>query len=331
MVRPADVDHPRRQAAHGGVIAESAAVLAGPHPAGAGAMVAELRALALGGLPMMFDPAAGLFCFRVERRANAIVRTGLSRRYTAVTLLGLSGERPDVAASILAGQTVGDAVDRLARTSGPQDSLGDLALTAWAAHAAGRHADDIWTLIASRDPVNGACPTVEVAWTLSAAAAAPHMARSPLGRALAARLSRAFSRESALFPHDLGEPRVRSRAHVSCFADLVYPVLALASWGKTVGDPTAIECARQGAEAICRHQGPDGQWWWHYDYRTGRRARALSRCTPCTRTRWRRWRCSPRATQRASTSTSPSAPGSAGCSSAPELQGGSLIDRRRGT
>ena len=44
---------------------------------------------------------------------------------------------------------------------------------------------------------------------------------------------------------------------------------------------------------MCRLQGPDGQWWWHFDYRTGRVARGLSRCMPYIRTRWRQWRCSP--------------------------------------
>jgi hypothetical protein len=184
-------------------------------------------------------------------------------------------------------------------------------------------------MIASRDPVNSACPTVEAAWTLSAAAAAPDPARSPLGRALAARLSRAFSRESALFPHDLGEPRVRSRAHVSCFADLVYPVLALASWGKTVGDHTAIECARLGAEAICRHQGPDGQWWWHYDYRTGR----LLERFPVYAVH--QDSMAPMALLAAGDAAGVDFDQSIGAGlgwlfSAPELRGGSLIDRRAG-
>ena len=56
---------------------------------------------------------------------------------------------------------------------------------------------------------------------------------------------------------------------MTCFADLVYPVLALAQHGEASGDRESIEAAVAGATAICRRQGADGQWWWHYDYRTG--------------------------------------------------------------
>jgi hypothetical protein len=31
-----------------------------------------------------------------------------------------------------------------------------------------------------------------------------------------------------------------------------------------------LNAAQRCAEAICRMQGPSGQWWWHYDARNGR-------------------------------------------------------------
>ena len=34
-------------------------------------------------------------------------------------------------------------------------------------------------------------------------------------------------------------------------------------------DPRALDIARQCAQHICALQGKSGQWWWHYDYRTG--------------------------------------------------------------
>jgi hypothetical protein len=217
----------------------------------------------------MFDAGAGLFAFRVRRDGDKVLREGLSRRYTAITLVGLAGETPEVARRILAGKSVREIADALLRDLGPQDSLGDLALIAWAATLAGCRTDSIWPLIADRRPGELPYPTVELAWTLSALVAEPNAATAALRDRMAERLRRAMAPHSGLFPHHIGEPSTKSRSHVACFADLTYPVLALAQYGELSGDSAAISCAIDGARTMCRLQGDDGQWWWHYDYRTG--------------------------------------------------------------
>ncbi|WP_207400929.1 hypothetical protein, partial [Actinomadura roseirufa] len=74
-------------------------------------------------------------------------------------------------------------------------------------------------------------------------------------------------RGRALFAHEAGGTGLvpRYRAHVGCFADQVYPIQALAR----IGDDAAVAAADSVAEGICGAQGPGGQWWWHYDARTG--------------------------------------------------------------
>jgi hypothetical protein len=238
---------------------------------------ADLRALALAGLPQMFDREAGIFSFRVRRGGRAIVREGVSRRYTAITLIGLAGEAPAAAREVLGGRSVAETADALARSAGARDSIGDLALIAWACSLAGGSTKAVWRLIEERQPEIHNYPTVEVAWALSAAVAdgQPHEAR--LREALASRLRDAMSLHG-IFPHALVRPADRpeataaasSRAHVSCFADLVYPVLALSQHATLTGDPASTACAVKGAAAMCRLQGAEGQWWWHFDYRTGR-------------------------------------------------------------
>ena len=79
------------------------------------ASVAELRALAIRGLPGMFDAEAGLFAFRVRRDGDKVLREGLSRRYTAITLVGLAGEAPEVARRVLAGKSVREIAEALIR------------------------------------------------------------------------------------------------------------------------------------------------------------------------------------------------------------------------
>jgi hypothetical protein len=56
---------------------------------------------------------------------------------------------------------------------------------------------------------------------------------------------------------------------VGSFADQVYPVQALARLHGSADDPEALAAADAVAAAVCRAQGEAGQWWWHYDSRTG--------------------------------------------------------------
>jgi hypothetical protein len=58
------------------------------------------------------------------------------------------------------------------------------------------------------------------------------------------------------------------RNHVASFADQVYPIQALSRYHAVFGDERALAAANRCADAICRLQGPEGEWWWHYDVRT---------------------------------------------------------------
>ncbi len=65
----------------------------------------------------------------------------------------------------------------------------------------------------------------------------------------------------------------RFRGRAGSFADQVYPIYALAQFGEAYCDAEAIRRARDCAEAIIRLQGPQGEWWWHYDAVSGRVSR----------------------------------------------------------
>jgi hypothetical protein len=61
----------------------------------------------------------------------------------------------------------------------------------------------------------------------------------------------------------------RYRRNVGCFGDQVYPIQALARLHASADDPVSLAAAEKCAERLCQLQGPAGQWWWHYDARTG--------------------------------------------------------------
>lgn len=233
-------------------------------------LVTNLRNLAIQGLTRMYRPEEGLFAFRIRRRGEALVLEGSSRRYTAIALIGLAGEAEAVQVSILAGTGVRAACARLVSELDAIENLGDVALVLWAASAAGYpERRGVAERLLALQPDEAAHPTVEVAWALAALCADPDVPVGPLRNRLARRLIASFESRSGMFPHDLGGRAGGLRGHISCFADLVYPIHALARYAEVFGDGEARDVALRGADALCARQGPDGQWWWHYDRRTG--------------------------------------------------------------
>jgi hypothetical protein len=144
-----------------------------------------------------------------------------------------------------------------------------VALICWAAAQAG-HAvlDRGLSRLAALDHPDRFPPVVDSAWVVSALVAArshadveEHLERGRQ-RLLDARGARAY-------PHLTGPARSWHRAHVGSFADQIYPVQALARLHRSGGDPQALAVANAVAATICDAQGEAGQWWWHYDSRTG--------------------------------------------------------------
>jgi hypothetical protein len=245
------------------------ATLIADRPPRAGAHNAALRALALRSLERMYDRDAGQFVFCVRKADRGVLREGLSDRYTAITIIGLAGESPEAFQGILGGASLAEVATSLVARTESSQQLGDLALTAWAGALTGCDTARLWERILTLGADSATHPTVDVAWTLSAATIDQTACASGLAGRLARRLLDAAAPVSGMFPHHLGEVSSQ-RDHVSCFADLVYPTLALAQYGEAAGDPSAVAAAARCADTMCRLQGPAGQWWWHFDYRTGR-------------------------------------------------------------
>ncbi len=234
-------------------------------------LIRSLRALSVRTLARMYRPEDKSFVFCLRRVPEGIRSEGASQRYTAITLIGLATEDEATISQILGPDSLLDVCGRLVEQAPRMTNLGDVALTLWAACSAGyQDQQAILQRLLALQPVEKSYPTVEVAWTLAALCFATDLPVQEETRShLAERLTAAYGERSAIFPHMLGENDGGSRSHVSCFADLVYPVHALAQYAKLTGNRKALEIALNCAKFFCRQQGPDGQWWWHYDWRTG--------------------------------------------------------------
>ncbi|MBG0827434.1 hypothetical protein HS041_06610 [Planomonospora sp. ID67723] len=240
-------------------------------------LVERMLDLAVRGLPPGYVDGEFVFTRRGALGADGrwtAVPEGRSIRYSAIVALGAATLPPDRQRAALSGDTALDLAGRLVKRSPEVTGLGDAALICWAAAETGHH--DLEAALGRLAELDDASRsgdgvyTVEAAWALAALAAA----RTAGGSGLDDRMERALRRlldglkGDRLYRHVLGSAPWY-RAHVGCFADQVYPLQALARVHALTGDGEALRAAEQVAEGICEAQGAEGQWWWHYDARTG--------------------------------------------------------------
>ncbi|MET0930624.1 MAG: hypothetical protein ABWX74_13975 [Aeromicrobium sp.] len=262
----ADVKGKGREVAHGTSRIERAA----RH--GAGDEVRRLLRVGRTGLPLAVDAGSGEFVRTVRRAdgAGGLTRQeGVSLRYTAIAALGLSRLPTAEQRAVLGGRTASELARAAGSRSLDQQDPGAVALATWAAAELSGAAPPELLARLGRDLSSGRpIPTVDLAWIVTAALAA-----GPAGEALAASAGPRLldgQGDHGIFPHVLpARSQNRWRRHVGSFADQVYPLQALARMFQVTGDRSQLDAAEAVADRICELQGPDGQWWWHYDVRTG--------------------------------------------------------------
>jgi hypothetical protein len=234
--------------------------------AGVRGLIGRLWSISVRGLPLMYRDDERQFAFTRRRAQDGTRLEGVSPRYGAIVLLGSQGLVESEQRSLFAGATAVEFCERMIGEESRPRNLGDAALLAWAAAELGApsraKALEVMRRLRATDSTNY---TVDAAWELSGLVAAGERDAAKA----AADVLLAVSSDSGIFPH-----HTRSagfwRSHVGCFADQVYPIQALARYGAFAKDKRALGAAQRCADRICELQGPGGQWWWHYDARTGR-------------------------------------------------------------
>jgi hypothetical protein len=242
--------------------------------------VHQLKALAVSGLERMFDPERQLFCWRLNRTDRGLVREGISRRYTLIALLGLHQLEASGTVSPIAVRPV---LDGLLSDTDWIDNLGDLGLLLWLCSledpqwlTEGEYRLEIENAIYRfRDGRQN--KTMELAWFL---AGLSHMGLASPERWFDLRDAavetyrrlRTNQGDSGIFGHigTAGSIAGRFRGRIGSFADQVYPIYAIAKFVQAYHVAKATESALDCALTLCQAQGPQGQWWWHYDSLNGR-------------------------------------------------------------
>jgi hypothetical protein len=251
-------------------------ILAAP---GAEARVTDLVELAIRGLEPMYDDEKGLFCHRLKRTPAGNVREGISQRYTVMTLLGLLRAE---SAGYQSPVDIGVTIDALYRNTAWVDSIGDLGLLLWLSSVSSRKSDTFYATFDLENALRNYSDTrkrltMELSWFLTGltyAGRAEEKQRPYLERLAQQTYTLLQSNQGkhGFFGHMAKWNSLAGavRGQVGSFADQVYPIFAMAHFGQVFGMTEALQNSLQCANAICRAQGPLGQWWWHYDSVTGR-------------------------------------------------------------
>ncbi|MBW2024932.1 MAG: hypothetical protein JRH08_04500 [Deltaproteobacteria bacterium] len=239
---------------------------------------AQLIDLALKGLRNMYDEEKGLFCFRVVERNGNCVREGLSLRYTLITLLGLEKARRS---GLKIPFDLEELFKRALVFSKEISDIGDYGLLLWTTSnispqmLPGLTDESTLTGMLRASKSARENKTMEMAWFLTGLCYALRESNRNKGI-----LENIAKRAYSLLMHNYGGKGIFGhsnrkslkgilRAGIGTFADQVYPILALVEYGNVFGENESKLVALQCAERICQLQGPLGQWWWHYDSKTG--------------------------------------------------------------
>lgn len=244
------------------------------------AQLPALLELALKGLVGMFRPDRNLFCHRLRRTRQGLVKEGVSHRYTLMTLMGLSKAE---AAGFGSPIDINAVLNSLRRDTHWVKNAGDLGLFLWTCAIVSPASlpqitaeFDLETAL-DRYPDTRERRTMELAWFL---AGLSHMRLAshpslPDFTKLALKTYHLLKRNQGrygTFGHlsTRGSSIGAFRGRIGSFADQVYPIYGLCKFGQAYRVSEALHEAKECADAICRLQGPLGQWWWHYDSKTER-------------------------------------------------------------
>lgn len=241
--------------------------------------VLELLSASVEGLIPMYDAQRQLFCSRMIRTERGMQQEEISRRYTLITLMGLHRLE-------LAGVKSPIAVETPMRALLGQaewvSSAGDLGLLLWLCALVSPSAID--PFLATHDLKQALEKyadgrerrTMELSWVLSGLAHSV-VARPELRERLEPLAIHVYDLikenrgEHGIFGHQTkaGGVKAMLRGRLGSFADQVYPTYAFAWASRAFKWVTALQYSKACADAICRAQGPQGQWWWHYDSKSG--------------------------------------------------------------
>lgn len=233
----------------------------------------ELAELALRGLRSTYGGESNRLPHTMSWDGISARPVGFNVRYALISLLGLGKSQ------VLELETSSLIKDLWSRVAGNRsaidNSAGDQGLALWAQAVIGAsdpflsgHALKVFRK--QRESLD----SVNLAWVMLGAdhtlLADSDAAAEELVQLAKDDLLKLYNHTSSLFyRHAKHGPLAGISRRVPCFANQIYPVMALAVHTRRTGDAESGDVGRRVANHLCRLQGPLGQWWWLYDAQDG--------------------------------------------------------------
>jgi hypothetical protein len=238
----------------------------------------ELVYLALGGLESMYCAEEEAFCFRTELIGDVLVKRGISKTNTLITLIGIQQAARN---GFRCPFDTLPLLKNLEHTFHQMSTVGDIGLYLWLCAYESSYDRISWSIVELNAALSDCKDathrrTMELAWFLSGLSEiAMSAAKTSDLRDIAIRtfhLLIANQETSGLFRHSSASHSVAGllRSRIASFADQIYPIYALSRFFAAFDIAEGIEAAISCARKLCLLQGPLGQWWWHYDAIEGR-------------------------------------------------------------
>jgi len=254
----------------------------GTHAAGRASQVdiPALNSLALRSLVALFDEKGMLFSRRITLTENGFLRERTSRKRTIIALLGLQRLAQSGEALPFDVASIGDVV---CGDTGWVKSIEDLGLLTWftaecVPERLGKLLKELdFSKVLDRYSDGRQACTKGLAWLLAGIAhaqlACPGTLQDLTDVAVETyHLLRDNQGEGGIFGHSMFPrffPQTFSN-RFGTFADQIYAIYALATFGRAFQIEEPIDSALSCANAVCALQGEMGQWWFLYDKRTCR-------------------------------------------------------------
>ena len=242
-------------------------------------LIDNLVKLAVNGLNDMFIESELEFAAKKKLVGTEIVLEGRNIRYTLINLIGLyKAECNGYAININLKEVVRAKIKNIDKL----DGVGEIGLLLWALSLISP--EDLPKMLTKinfqnilsnyKDAENKL--TMELSWLLTGVLMASTFSntfKNSIGNLpeILYKIIRNNYGGKGIFKH-LSDDSINGkfRGNIASFADQVYPIYALVLYSQQIGNEEALLIAEETALQICKLQGSDGEWMWHYNSRTGK-------------------------------------------------------------
>ena len=235
-----------------------------------------LEPLCVAGLRRALDTESGTYRQQLRSGRWDVTRGTEDLTSTAICLIAIARAKID---PVILGLDPSRSLEALTAMQVRHRYDGALGLLVWAnavwgGEPVGRWMEKLGRRIGQIPELVSRLTTMEIAWLTSGLAhewrrSNESMTRRALSTAVQELTRRHQS--SGIFCHATERAPIQSRARrwVANFADQIYAIQALSLAALATGDNEGLEEAQGCAARLVELQGPQGQWWWHYNARSG--------------------------------------------------------------